>query len=119
MRYKPIIWDNPISIVGNRTQLDQLVSELPSYATDKWKHIDRLIFEVYECNRVQVTIPYNDESWRRGYLEFGNSSTVRTLEKDYLTAQERNAILDLFRKDVLEPYKKYHTDIQIPYRMHI
>lgn len=115
MRYKPMIWDNPISIIVNKPQLDQIVSELPSYATGKWKHIDRLIFETHEHNRVQIIIPYNDESWRHGYLEFGNSTTIRALEKDYLTVQERNCILDKFIKDVLEPYKKDHPDIQILY----
>lgn len=116
MKYKSSILDNPISIVVDKQQLDQLVSELPGYASGKWKHIKRLDFEVIGRNRAQVSIPYNDESWRKGYLEFGNSNTVKVCNQDYLTAQERNSVLDLFIKDVLEPYKKDHPDLQILYK---
>ena len=113
MQYRNKIWDNPISIMIDKTQLETLIKELPQYATSDWKHISGLTFEYCGTIKARVSIPYNDNSWRNTYLAFGNSSTVHPVDKEFLTNAERQLVLKNFLTDVLEQYRIEHPDIKI------
>ena len=110
-----IIWNNPISIILDKPQIDQLISDLPNYATGNWKHISNLNFEYAGDIKAKITIPYNEDSWRKGYLEFGNNSTVHAIDKEYLSKAERESVVKRFVSEVLEPYHKDHPKIKILY----
>ncbi len=95
-----------ISIMIDKQDLEQLIKELPKYINDKWKHLGRLEFEYTDIPRAKIIIPYNQDSWRKGYLEFGGITTVKSLEKDYLTIDERHFVLEKFLADILNDYSK-------------
>lgn len=106
-----IFGEPPVSIMIDKPQLDCLISELPQYAHDKWVYRSGLIFEYDDFAR--VTIPYTQDSWRCGYLQFGTSSTIQPVKKEYLFQEEITQILNIFFEDIIDPYLHDHKDIKV------
>lgn len=104
--------DPPVTImIDNPQKLKQLIAELPTYAKGEWKHIHTLYFQ-YD-NKATVFIPHPEDAWRNTYIEFGNMSTVKPIEKEYLLKSEIEEVLDHFFEDILDPYCKDHPDLVV------
>ncbi len=102
----------PVTIwIDGKPQLEELVADLPRYAKGKWKHIDRLQFE-YE-GIATLYIPYNNDSWRDTYIQFGDMTTVKPILQEYFTKDEINEVLDSFFETVLDPYCKDHANLRV------
>lgn len=102
-----------VLIHAGKEQIDQLIQTLPSYATGNWQHLYNLVFQYNGEPNARLTIPYNEDSWRKGYIEFGGVSNVVAINKDYLNKDEIDKIFESFIADVLLPYKNEHADIKI------
>ena len=102
-----------VIILAGKIQIDQLIQTLPSYATGNWQHLYNLEFLYNGVPNARLTIPYSKDSWRKGYIEFGGVSNVVAINKDYLSENEIDKILESFIADVLRPYKNEHADIKI------
>lgn len=105
---------NKVVIFVDKPKLEMIVTELPGYAHGDWLYVGRrLSFEYDGEPKSSLIIPCNDESWRIGYIEFGDMTTIKALSKNYLTNEERKIVLKKFCEDVLAPYRNVHTDIEI------
>ena len=60
--------------------------------------------------RAEVSIYYGPETWRKGSVKVGN---IVPLEKDQLTIEEYNEILELFYTDIVIPYCKKYPELHI------
>lgn len=92
---------NEISIMIDKPKLDKLLNEMPKHLNEMWKHTGRLNFIFLGEPRASIMIPCSEESWRKGYLVFGGITTIKALDKDYLTSEEQQMILKRFCEDVL------------------
>ena len=104
---------------GNKEALEELSEKIYEfYPTDWVRPTSNSLMEKYitadyigyEVPRAEVSIYYGSNAWREGYVKVGN---IVPLEKSQLTIEEYNEVLDLFYKDIVEPYAKVHTDIEI------
>ena len=110
MADRRILPDPPVSImISGEPQLQELVRELPKYADGKWKHLRKLIFEYDDF--ATISIPFNEDSWRDGYLNFGTSTTVKPARKEYLNQDEIKNVMDSFFNEVLDPYCNDHKEL--------
>lgn len=110
-----------LSFLGNKPALDTMYSEIYKYFPADWvKPENRFrymhksyIFADYIGNsapHAEVAIYYGEDTWRKGYVQVGN---IVPLEKDQLSIEEYNSILDMFYTDIAVPYCEDHEDIKI------
>lgn len=104
---------------GNKEALEELSEKIYEFYPTDWVRptrnslMEKYItadYIGYEVPRAEVSIYYGSNAWREGYVKVGN---IVPLEKSQLTIEEYNEVLDLFYKDIVEPYAKVHTDIEI------
>lgn len=104
---------------GNKVALDLLFSDIYNYFSTDWikpknnHFLQNYIVADYVGSMVphaELTIYYGDKSWRDGYIQVGN---IVPLEKEQLTIEEYNTILDIFYADIIVPYLKDHTEIKV------
>lgn len=95
-----------IAIIAKKPELDNMVNEMPSQVNKMWKHRGRLDFEYLGVPNAIIIIPYSEDSWRKGYLEFGGVSSIKALDKEYLSVEERQMILQTFYEELLLPFCK-------------
>ena len=101
----------PITIWIDKQKPGQLKEELPQYAEGNWKHIHGLHFQYGKL--ATLYIPYTENSWRDLFIQFGNSTTVRPVGKEFLSADEINTVVDSFLNDVLLPYRQDHPELKV------
>lgn len=101
----------PITIWIDKQRPGQLKEELPQYVNGDWKHIHGLHFQYDDF--ATLYIPYTKDSWRDCFVQFGNSTTVRPIGKEYLSADEISTVVDSFLNDVLLPYKQDHPELKV------
>lgn len=108
-----------LNFVGNKEALDELSREIYNVFPLNWVKSEdnelskKYILADYIGNAVpkaEVAIYYDDNIWREGYIKVNN---IIPLQKNELSIEEYNKILDLFYKDIVEPYCKKHTNIKI------
>lgn len=108
-----------LSFVGDKPSLDALFSEIYDVFPAGWikPKSNRLLKDYIVADYIgdlaphaEVSIYYGAETWREGYIKVGN---IVPLEKNQLTIDEYNKILDLFYSDIVEPYRKKHADIKV------
>ena len=104
---------------GNKVALDRLFSKIYDVFPDKWVKpegntlLKNYILADYIGDLVphaEVSIYYGADSWREGYVRVGN---IVPLEKDQLSIDEYNKILDLFYEDRVKKYIEKNKDINV------
>ena len=106
-----IFSEPPITIWIDKQKPGQLKDELPPYAKGNWKHISGLNLQ-YD-NFATLYIPYTDDSWRKQFIQFGSTATVKPIGKEILTADEINTVVESFLNDVLLPYQQDHPELKV------
>lgn len=108
-----------LSFIGNKPELDELFSDIYEVFPANWirpQNRDLMkdyILADYIGNlapHAEVSIYYGKETWREGYVKVCN---IVPLEKNQLTIDEYNQILDLFYVDIAKTYCETHKDIRI------
>ena len=108
-----------ICFSGNKVALDRLFSSIYDVFPDDWTKpegntlLKNYILADYIGDLVphaEVSIYYGVDSWREGYVRVGN---IVPLEKDQLSIDEYNKILDLFYEDVVKKYIEKNKDIEV------
>lgn len=104
---------------GSKEALDKLFVEIYNVfpadwikPTGSWMLKDYIVADYIgeAVPHAEVSIYYGKETWRDGCVKVGN---IVPLEKDQLTVEEYNKILDLFYSDIVKPYSVKHMDIEI------
>lgn len=108
-----------ICFSGNKVALDRLFSSIYDVFPDDWTKpegntlLKNYILADYIGDLVphaEVSIYYGVDSWREGYVRVGN---IVPLEKDQLSIDEYNKILDLFYEDIVKKYIEKNKDIEV------
>lgn len=108
-----------LSFIGDKPALDKLYSEIYNVFPSDWikpqnnDFLRNYILADYIGNsapHAEVSIYYGKESWREGYIKVGN---IVPLEKNELSIDEYNNILDIFYSEIVESYCKLHKDIKV------
>lgn len=107
-----------LSFCGDKPALDEFKKNAPSFVTGDWEYSrsnrmrDYIAFDYLgnQVNQAEVSIYYGSESWRQGYIKVGN---IVPLQKNQLTIDEYNAILDLFYKEIIVPNLTRLTGITV------
>lgn len=97
-----------LSFVGNKPALDNFKAIAPTLARGNWKyeHNDRMMDYIAfdylgdKADQAKVSIYYGKDSWRQGYIKVGN---IVPLQKNQLSIEEYNTVLDLFYEEVIVP----------------
>ena len=110
-----------LSFGGDKLSFDTLFSEIYNYFPADWSKPknSRLLKNYIVADYIgdlaphaEVSIYYGADSWREGYIQVGN---IVPLDKDQLTIDEYNKILELFYTDIVIPYCEKHTNIKVFY----
>ena len=111
--YKELIFE------GDKSVLDHLNSSIyevfpKTWITPKDSYLlkDYIVAD-YVGNavpRAEVSIYYGSDTWRKGSVKVGN---IVPLEKDQLTIEEYNEILELFYTDIVIPYCKKYPELNV------
>ncbi|NFL36791.1 hypothetical protein [Clostridium botulinum] len=105
-------------IQGTLEQLEQFVNDIGHYTTSEWELVKKTnsykdyLFFVYKGNKVdnaQVSIHLGD-SLQKGELKVGN---IVPINKNELSVEEYNNVLNKFYNDIILPYKKSGTGLNI------
>lgn len=107
-----------LSFVGEKPALDEFKRNAPSFATGDWKYVksdrmkDYIAFDYNgnEADHAEVSIYYGADAWREGYIKVGN---IVPLQKDRLSIEEYNAVLDLFYAEIILPNQRKMENIEI------
>ena len=108
-----------LSFVGNKPELDKLARDIYNiFPTDWVKPKSNQMFEDYiladyigeQAPPAEVSIYYGKDTWRQGYVKVCN---IVPLQKNQLTIDEYNQLLDLFYNDIAKVYGETHKDIKI------
>lgn len=97
-----------LSFLGDKPAFDAFKNNAPSFATGDWKYStskrmrDYIAFDYLgdKANQAEVSIYYGINAWRGGILKVGN---IVPLQKNQLTIDEYNAVLDLFYEEIIKP----------------
>ena len=98
-----------LSFVGDKPAFDAFKNNASSFAKGDWKYStskrmrDYIAFDYLgdKVNQAEVSIYYGFNAWRGGILKVGN---IVPLQKNQLTIDEYNAVLDLFYEEIIKPY---------------
>ena len=63
-----------------------------------------------QAPHAEVSIYYGKDTWRDGYVKVCN---IVPLQKNQLTIEEYNQLLDLFYNDIAKVYGQTHDDIKV------
>ena len=107
-----------LSFVGDKTALDEFKKIAPSFTRDDWKYVDSNRMKDYiafdyngkKVDHAEVSIYYGMDSLREGYIKVGN---IVPLQKDQLSIEEYNAVLDLFYTEIISPNQNKMKNIVI------
>lgn len=107
-----------LSFVGDKPALDDFKKNAPSFAKGDWKYCksDRMKnyiafdYEGDKAERAEVSIYYGSDAWRQGFIKVGN---IVPLQKNQLSIEEYNAVLDLFYEEIIVPNQDKLVGIQI------
>lgn len=105
-------------IEASPERLKRFISEIQEYATGDWCAKIKNDYTVqwiefdYSGNHADPAAVFiiTNKYLSTGQLRVNN---IVPLEKNQLSIDEYNCVLRLFNKDVIEPYKKTHSDIDI------
>ena len=97
-----------LSFVGDKPAFDEFKRIAPSFASGDWKYAksdrmrDYIAFDYIgkQVDKAEVSIYYGLNSWRAGILKVGN---IVPLQKNQLSIDEYNAVLDLFYEEIIAP----------------
>lgn len=105
-------------IKGTKEQLFDFIEKIADYAKGDWKleknvhHLENYLFFDYNgslVDKARVSIYLGDDI-KKGELMVGN---IIPLEKNELSIEEYNNILLKFYDDIIEPYKKCNSSLNI------
>lgn len=107
-----------LSFVGEKSALDEFKRNAPKFATGNWKYVESYRMRNYmafdyngnEVDQAEVSIYYGADAWRKGYIKVGN---IVPLQKDRLSIEEYNAVLDLFYAEIILPNRCKMENIKI------
>ena len=108
-----------LNFIGNKEIFDEMFFKIYDIFPSDWikpegNHLlNNYILADYIGNKVphaEVSIYYGEESWRDGVIRVGN---IVPLEKDQLSIDEYNEILDLFYKEIIKPYGEMNKKLRI------
>ena len=108
-----------LSFVGNKPGLDSLARNIYTVFPMNWIKPERnqmlkdYILADYVGNQAphaEVSIYYGKDTWRDGYVKVCN---IVPLQKNQLTIEEYNQLLDLFYNDIAKVYGQTHDDIKV------
>lgn len=109
---------NEISIINiminDKSQLDCLISNLPKYLKGAWRYLDNHIFQYRGENIIAtIKVEYSEDSWRKRYLTINRLTDVQIQNLISYGHLEQNIVISSFYNDVLLPYKRDHTNVEI------
>ncbi|WP_230399232.1 hypothetical protein [Novisyntrophococcus fermenticellae] len=108
-----------LSFVGNKPGLDNLAKNIYTVFPVNWikpksnQMLKDYILADYVGNQAphaEVSIYYGKDTWRDGYVKVCN---IVPLQKNQLTIEEYNQLLDLFYNDIAKVYGQTHDDIKV------
>lgn len=108
-----------LSFAGDKHSLDTFCLQIYNFFPSVWtkpkssRFQENYIAADYNGDlapHAEVSIYYNSESWDGGLIKVGN---IVPLDKDQLTIDEYNRILDLFYEDIVIPYNRKHPEIEV------
>lgn len=108
-----------LSFIGKKTGLDNLAKDIYQVFPENWikprnnQMLKDYILADYVGNQAphaEVSIYYGKDTWRDGYVKVCN---IVPLQKNQLTIDEYNQLLDLFYNDVAKAYGDIHEDIKV------
>jgi len=108
-----------LSFVGNKPELDELAKDIYNVFPADWsKPRENYMLRNYiladyigdQAPHAEVSIYYGENTWREGYVKVGN---IVPLEKNQLTIDEYNKLLDLFYTDIAKVYEETHENIEV------
>lgn len=111
--YKELIF------IGDKPELDNLAKNIYNVFPTNWikpksnQMLKNYILADYigeEAPHAEVSIYYGKETWRDGYVKVTN---IVPLQKNQLTIDEYNQVLDLFYNDIARVYGDTHGGIKV------
>lgn len=108
-----------LSFIGNKTELDNLAKNIYNVFPEDWikpqknQGSENYILADYvgdKAPHAEASIYYGKDTWRDGFVKVCN---IVPLQKNQLTIDEYNQVLDLFYNDVAKAYGQKHDDIKI------
>lgn len=107
-----------LSFVGDKPAFDEFKRIAPSFASGDWKYAksdrmrDYIAFDYLgkQVDQAEVSIYYGADTWRKGYIKVGN---IVPLQKNQLSIDEYNAVLDLFYEEIIVPNQSRLKGIKI------
>lgn len=107
-----------LSFFGDKNALDRFKQIASSFARGEWKYNESVNTGDYidftylgkKAEPSDVLIFYGKETWRDGYVKVIN---IIPLNKNQLTIEEYNQVLDLFFEEVIFANKEELSDIKI------
>lgn len=108
-----------LSFCGDKTELDRLAKDIYNVFPKEWiKPQGNSMLRDYICAdyvgeqapHAEVSIYYGKDTWRDGYVKVCN---IVPLQKNQLTIEEYNQLLDLFYNDIAKVYGQTHDDIKV------
>lgn len=107
-----------LSFVGDKFAFDNFKSIASTLVRGDWKYAqsdrmkDYIAFDYLgrKADQAEVSIYYGKDSWRQGYIKVGN---IIPLQKNQLSIEEYNAVLDLFYDEIIVPNQSKLEGIKI------
>ena len=108
-----------LSFIGKKTGLDNLAKDIYQVFPENWiKPRNNQMLKDYiladyvgsQAPHAEVSIYYGKDTWRDGYVKVCN---IVPLQKNQLTIDEYNQLLDLFYNEVAKAYGDIHEDIKV------
>lgn len=105
--------------IGDKPELDNLAKNIYNVFPKNWikpksdQMLKNYILADYigeEAPHAEVSIYYGKETWREGYVKVTN---IVPLQKNQLTIDEYNQLLDLFYNDIARVYRDTHDGIKV------
>lgn len=107
-----------LSFVGEKTDFDEFKNLAPALAHGDWVYSknkrlmnDYIAFDYLgnSVDQAEVSIYYGPDSWRNREIKVGN---IVPIQKNQLSIDEYNAVLDLFYQDIILPYLEKHPNLK-------
>ena len=108
-----------LSFFGGKPELDKLARDIYNVFPADWvkpksnQMLKDYILADYigkQAPHAEVSIYYGKDTWREGYVKVCN---IVPLQKNQLTIDEYNQLLDLFYNDIARVYGETHDDIKV------
>ena len=107
-----------LSFIGDKPALDEFKRIAPAFAIGDWTYVESKQMKEYiafdyngnKASCAEVSIYYGADAWRAGYIKVGN---IVPLQKDQLSIEEYNKVLDLFYEEIIHPNEMKLQGIKI------